>query len=89
MGLYIYGALLMAMTFVVGLIASDPFLMALAVLSCAIAALSEAMNDFAQSDFGLGKWPRGYRVVNATAILSWFIAAIAALYAVLSLIGGA
>lgn len=89
MGLYVYGALLMALSFAVGWSASDHVLMALSIVACGAAALSEALNDVGQSSFGIGSWPSASLWVNATAVASWFLTAAAALYAVFSLLGGA
>jgi hypothetical protein len=87
-GLYIYGALLMAMAFSVGFIVHNPLLMAIAVIACGIAALTEALNEVAQSTFGVGRWHAAYVWVNAAAASSWVATAGAAIYAVFSLLGG-
>ena len=45
MGLYVYGALLMAMSFAAGAYLQNAIIMACALASCALAALSEVVGE--------------------------------------------
>lgn len=86
MGLYVYGALLMAMSFVTGVLLHNNSLAALAAVACASAALAEAANDVFQSPVG-ARFHSGPTVVNALAVLSWVLTASAAILTVSSLMG--
>lgn len=82
-GLYVYGALLMALSFTAGALNGSAWLMALAVVSCSLAALSEASHEVNDT---YGSVPIAV-IGNFIAIASWISTGAAALVS-LFVIGG-
>lgn len=81
-GLYVYGALLMAMCFTIGVLHS-PWVMGIALISCALAALSEAVHE---ANRGIST--TGLHVIgNGIALASWVSTAIAAIVSLLVIVG--
>jgi hypothetical protein len=83
-GLYVYGSLLMALSFVTGVIQSNSGVCALALIACALAALSEAIADV--FDVVYDPAPGVVTAQRTIALFSWLATAIAAVAAILSLI---
>lgn len=81
MGLYVYGALLMALSFTAGVVQSSPVVMIAALCAAAAAALGEAAKD----SYAAWSFPSGV-VINAIALLSWALTALALILAIASLI---
>jgi len=79
-GLYVYGALLQALCFAAGGLLGSNLVMAAAIISCALAALCEAVRELV---FVMGAELRG--IANILAVLSWLTTALAACSAILAL----
>lgn len=81
-GLYVYGSLLMAMCFAIGFVHS-PFVAALALISCALAALAEAMHEVARTT--------SIPIIEAfgptVAVVSWISTAVTTLITLLVVAG--
>lgn len=80
-GLYVYGALLMSLSFAVGALNGSAWLMALAIVSCSLAALAEAVHELNENSIiiaGAGM---------AIALCSWISTGASALVS-LFVIGG-
>lgn len=84
-GLYVYGALLMGMCFTVGALQGNAALISLAVMSAALAALSEAAQEVARAIYP-DEHPLLPPLINVTALGSWFSTAVAAVTALIVLI---
>lgn len=82
-GLYVYGALVMALSFAAGAVSGSPTVMAMAVASALIAAAAEAGKDLATE---AGQY-WAVLPTNILAILSWLSTTIAALGAIATLMG--
>lgn len=82
-GLYVYGALVMALSFAAGLSTGSKTVMALAVVSALVAAAAEAGKELAEE---AGQY-WAVLPTNILAILSWLSTIIAALGAVATLMG--
>ena len=83
MGLYVYGALLMSFSFVVGL-GHSPWLVALAIVSAAISGLAEVCTQMA-----IATGASSFRFLNASfAALSWIVTAWTVICALYVTIGG-
>ncbi|MCZ3377433.1 hypothetical protein [Rhizobium sp. AG207R] len=92
LGLFIYGAMLMAMCFVTGLYLSSHYLVGLALISCAFAALAHVFHECADFCDETGKYAALARLqifAAGAAITSWLMTAITVFYVLLILIGGA
>jgi hypothetical protein len=81
-GLYVYGALLMGMCFAVGALEA-PFIMGLAIITCAAAALAEAMHEVSRSM----SIPAIDALAPVVALLSWLFTAVTAVFTLLALVG--
>jgi hypothetical protein len=81
MGLYVYGALLMALGFTTGVIQHSTATMIAALCAAGTAALGEVAKD----SYAAWSFPSGV-VINAIALLSWALSALAFVLAVASLI---
>lgn len=85
-GLYVYGALCMTLSFVVGMQAGNHLLMAAALASCALSALGEVATEIL--DATDQRYPSLIVVQAAVSILSWLVTAVAVVFALFVLIGG-
>lgn len=85
-GLYVYGALCMVFSFVVGMQAGNHMLMAAALASCALSALGEVATEVIQASEQ--RYPSLIAVQATVAILSWVVTAATVLFALYTLIGG-
>lgn len=81
MGLYVYGALLMALSFTAGAVQHSAVVMIASLCAAGAAALGEAAKDA----YGTWSIPNA-AVINAIALLSWALTALAFVLAVVSLI---
>lgn len=79
-GLFVYGALLMAMSFTAGAMEQNSAAMISALIATASAALASALAEM-RLTFGLP----GYLVSNIAAVLSWALAAVAFVVAAIGL----
>lgn len=83
-GLYVYGALTMALSFSAGAYTGDRTVMAVSIASALFAAAAEAGKELViEAGLGWAVFP-----TNALAILSWATTTLAALLAAAILIGG-
>jgi hypothetical protein len=92
-GLYVYGALCMTLSFVVGMQAGNHLLMAGALVSAATSALSEAASEVitalnAGYPYQRAK-PSAIAFQNGLAVLSWAVTAATVVLALFTLIGAA
>jgi hypothetical protein len=84
-GLFVYGGLLMALSFAVGLTMGDHLTMALALSGCALAALAHALYEANRA--GLLAETRSMFVLITTASLaSWLFTAAAFVSATITLL---
>lgn len=87
-GLYVYGSLCMAFSFVVGMQAHSPRLMAVALAAAALSALGEAGLEVLRAHDPYGDRPALVRFVNGIAWASWLVTGVAIFFALNILIGG-
>lgn len=81
-GLYVYGALSMALSFAAGIHAGDGFVAALAVAAAISAAAAEAVVEvYRHTD-----WDWLFIPGNLFAFASWLLTCLAALFAILILL---
>lgn len=86
-GLYVYGSLLMVLSFTAGAISGNPALCALAIAACALAALSEALGESREGFSNIGMSMPSLAVAEVlVALLSWIVTACTAILAFLSFI---
>lgn len=87
-GLYVYGALLMALSFAAGVVCGFPAVCAAAIASCASAALSEVIDELILNGMRSGNYaPRIVEQAQVViAMLSWLLTGATALFAILSFI---
>lgn len=83
MGLYVYGAMLMIFSFIIG-IGHSPWLVAFAISSAALAALAEVFTELAKAT-GSSSF-RLFNVIFAPA--SWVVTAWTTIFALYITIGG-
>lgn len=79
-GLYVYGALTMALSFYVGVLVGNGYLMLAALSAAALSALGEALIEVA-NNLGLGARSVVGAAASIVAILSWVTTGGAALLA--------
>jgi len=86
-GLYVYGALSMALCFVVGVEYHHAHLMAAAVIAAAVAALGEAVHEVVRIAENEGDDSPYRNVGNIIAVLSWIATGVMVISALLTLWG--
>lgn len=80
-GLYVYGALTMALSFYVGVLVGNGYLMLAALSAAALSALGEALIEVAQSADSHRMHRRVGIAANIVALTSWATTSCAALFA--------
>jgi hypothetical protein len=84
LGLYVYGGLLMALSFVSGHVTSDRATMAMAIIACAAAALTHAFSEVCRASGWISF--SSALLANVLALASWFITAAAFVSATITLL---
>jgi hypothetical protein len=84
-GLYVYGAMTMALSFYAGVLAGNTYIMLAALLAAALSALGEALIEVAENAGQRTRRMVG-RTANIVAVMSWATTAAAALFAAATLL---
>ena len=85
-GLYVYGAMTMALSFYVGVLAGNTYIMLAALLAAALSALGEALIEVAENAGQLRTRRMVGDTANIVAVMSWAATAAAALFAAATLL---